>query len=112
MAICDQRHANVGKQTIMLDGVDIGPPKRSLCGLGLNGSVHEVRGYERHLKCKGSSEDSQSKCKYMVIKFYFIQDLTRLSFGLKYFIKILKVSKFHFLHVTLLHLNCEKFMLG
>ena len=41
MAIRDQRHAYVSKQTSLLDGVDVGPPKCRVCGCGLNRSVHE-----------------------------------------------------------------------
>ena len=41
MAIRVQRPTNVSKQTMLLDGVDIGPPKCSICGRGLNRSVHE-----------------------------------------------------------------------
>ena len=41
MAIRDQRHAIVSKQTDSLDGVDVGPPKWRVCGRGLNRSVHE-----------------------------------------------------------------------
>ena len=41
MAIRDQRHANVSKQTTLLDNVDVGLPKWLVCGRGLNRSVHE-----------------------------------------------------------------------
>ena len=34
--------ANVSKQTTLLDGFDIGPPKWRVCGRGLIRSVHEV----------------------------------------------------------------------
>ena len=44
-----QRHASVSKQTTLLDGVDVGPPKWHICGRDLNHSVNEG-----HLKCKGS----------------------------------------------------------
>ena len=40
--ICVQRHANVSKQTLLLDGVDFGPPKMARMLRGLNQSVHEV----------------------------------------------------------------------
>ena len=39
--ICDERHANVNKQTTLLDGVDVGLPKWRVCGRGLNRSIHE-----------------------------------------------------------------------
>ena len=41
MAIRVQRPTNVSKQTILLDGVDIGLPKCSVCGHGLDQSVQE-----------------------------------------------------------------------
>ena len=31
--ICDQHHANFSKQTTLLDGIDVGPPKWRVCGL-------------------------------------------------------------------------------
>ena len=41
MAIGDQRHAYISKQTTLLDGVDIDPPEWCVCGDDLNRSVHE-----------------------------------------------------------------------
>ena len=41
MAIHVQRQANVSKQTKLLDGVDVGPPKWLVCEHGLNGSVYD-----------------------------------------------------------------------
>ena len=41
MAISDQYHANVSKQTTLLDGIDVGPPKWCVCGRGLNQFVHD-----------------------------------------------------------------------
>ena len=41
MAIRVHCHANVSKQTTLLDGVDIGPSKLRECGHGLNRPVHE-----------------------------------------------------------------------
>ena len=40
MAIRDQRHANVSKQTT-LEAVDVSPSKWRVCGRGSNRSVHE-----------------------------------------------------------------------
>ena len=31
--VLEQRHANVSKQTTLLDGVDFGPPKWRICGV-------------------------------------------------------------------------------
>ena len=36
-----QRHTNVSEQTTLLNGVDVGPPKWHICGLGLKHSVHK-----------------------------------------------------------------------
>ena len=42
MAICVQCHANISKQQkTLLDVVDDSPPKWSVCGRGLNRSIHE-----------------------------------------------------------------------
>ena len=42
------------KQTTLLDGVDVGPPKKRVCGHGLNRSVHEgmknISNVKVHLK--------------------------------------------------------------
>ena len=52
-AIHVQRHINVSKQTLF-DGIYLGLPKWRICGLGLNGSVHEgindISNVEVHLK--------------------------------------------------------------
>ena len=54
MVIRVQLHANVSKETTLLDGVDVGPYKWRVCGRGLNGSVHEgindVSNVKVHLK--------------------------------------------------------------
>ena len=34
-------YANVSKQTTLLDGIHVGPPKWRVCGHGLNHTVHE-----------------------------------------------------------------------
>ena len=44
MAIRVQHHANVGKQATLLDGLDVSPLKRRVCGCGLNRFVHEAHG--------------------------------------------------------------------
>ena len=41
MVIRVQRHTNVRKQTALLEGVDVGPPKWRVCGSGLIQSIHE-----------------------------------------------------------------------
>ena len=41
MAIRIQRHANFSKQATLLDGLDVSPLKRRVCGCGLNRFVHE-----------------------------------------------------------------------
>ena len=50
MAIRDQRHANVSKQTTLLDGVDVGPLKWRVCGHALNQCVHEGMNYISNVK--------------------------------------------------------------
>ena len=41
MAIRVQLHTNISKQTTLLDGVDVCPPKWRVCGRVLNRSVHQ-----------------------------------------------------------------------
>ena len=41
MAICVQRHANISKQTTLLEGIDVGSPKWHVCVRDINRSVHE-----------------------------------------------------------------------
>ena len=59
MAICVQRHANVSKQATLLDGHDVGPLKRCVCGCGLNRFVHEgmnhISNVEVHLKTRSGN---------------------------------------------------------
>ena len=50
MAIRDQRHAQVRKQTTLLSGVDVGPPEWRVCGRGLNPSVLEAINYISNVK--------------------------------------------------------------
>ena len=42
MVICVQRRTNVSKQTMLLNGIDVGPQKLHVCGGGLDRSVYEV----------------------------------------------------------------------
>ena len=60
MAIRDQCHANVSKQTLLLDGVDICQPKWCVCERGLNRSVLEGM----NDNSEGLFKDTQWKCKY------------------------------------------------
>ena len=58
MAICVQCHSNISKQTMLLDGVEVGQPKWCVCGHGLNQSFHEgmndISNVKVHLKtCSG-----------------------------------------------------------
>ena len=59
MAMRDQRHAIVSKQTMLLDGVDIGPPKWCVWGRGLNRSLHEgmndISNVEVHLRTRSGN---------------------------------------------------------
>ena len=59
MAIRVQRHANISKQAMLLDGLDVSPLKWRVCGCGLNRFVHEGMNYfsnvKVHLKtCSGN----------------------------------------------------------
>ena len=45
MAIRVQRHAIGSKQATLLDGLDVSPLKRRVCGCGLNRFVHEGMNY-------------------------------------------------------------------
>ena len=42
MKIRARRQTNASKQTTLLDGVDVGPPKQRVCWRSLNRSVHEA----------------------------------------------------------------------
>ena len=42
MTIRAGRQTNINKQTTLLDGVDVGPPKQRVSWRGLNRSVHEA----------------------------------------------------------------------
>ena len=59
MAIRARRQTNVSKQTPLLDGVDVGPPKHCVCRYGLNRSVHEamnnISNVKVHLKTRSGN---------------------------------------------------------
>ena len=42
MMIHARRQTKVSKQTTLLDGVDVGPPKQRVCWRGLNRYLHEA----------------------------------------------------------------------
>ena len=50
MAVRVQRHANVSKQATLLDGLDVSPLKRRVCGCGLNPLVHEGMNHISNVK--------------------------------------------------------------
>ena len=56
MTIRTRRQTNVGKQTTLLDGVDVGLPKKRVCWRDLNRSVHEamnnISNIKVHLKTR------------------------------------------------------------
>ena len=59
MAIRVQRHSNISKQAMLLDGLDVSLVKWRICGCGLNRFVHEsmkhISNAEVHLKtCSGN----------------------------------------------------------
>ena len=59
MTIRARRQTNASKQTALLDGVDVGPPKQRLCWRGLNRSVHEamnnISNVKVHLKTRSGN---------------------------------------------------------
>ena len=61
MVIRVQRHAKVSKQTTLLDGIDVDPPKWHVCKCGLNGYVHEgmndISNVKVHLKTHSGNDN-------------------------------------------------------
>ena len=59
MAIRVQHHANISKQTTLLDGIDVSPLKWRVCGCGLNRFVHEgmnhIANVKVHLKTRSGN---------------------------------------------------------
>ena len=59
MAIRVQRHTNVSKQAMLLDGLDFSPLKWYVCGCDLNGFVHEginhISKVKVHLKTRSGN---------------------------------------------------------
>ena len=59
MAIRVQRLANVSKQAVLLDELDVSPLKWRVCGCGLNRFVHEgmnhISNVEVHLKTRSGN---------------------------------------------------------
>ena len=59
MTIRTRRQTNVSKQTTLLDGVDVRPPKQRVCWRGLNRFVHEsmyhISNVEVHLKTRSGN---------------------------------------------------------
>ena len=59
MGICVQCHSNVSKQAALLDGLDVSPLKRRVCGCGLNRFVYEgmnhISNVEVHLKTRSGN---------------------------------------------------------
>ena len=64
MAIDVQRLANVSKQATLLDGLDVSPLKRRVCGCGLNRIVHEgmnhISNVKVHLKTRSGNVNINS----------------------------------------------------
>ena len=61
MTIHARRQTNASKQTTVLDGDDVGPPKKRVCWRGLNRSVHEamnnISNVKVHLKTRSRNEN-------------------------------------------------------
>ena len=79
MAICVQHHAKVIKQSMLLDGIDVGPPK---CEHGFNGSIHEgindISNVKVHLKTHSGNVNIKVWMPYVQFK---VSDLLRLNTG-------------------------------
>ena len=69
MVIALQRHANISKQTMLLDGVDVGPPKWHVCRRGLNRTVHEgikdISNVKVHLKTRSGNVNITLRMMYL-----------------------------------------------
>ena len=65
MVTCVQYHANVSKQTKLLDAIDDGPSKWQVCGRGLDRSVHghegmkDISNVKVHLKTRSGNVNIQ-----------------------------------------------------
>ena len=59
MAIRVQRHANISKQATLLDGLNVSPLKKRVCGCGLKRFVHEgmnhISNVEVYLKTRSGN---------------------------------------------------------
>ena len=70
MVIRVQRHTNVSKQTMLLNGVDVGPSKWRVCGRDFNRSVHEgmndVSNVKVHLNTRSGNVNIE---KYTILLF-------------------------------------------
>ena len=64
MMIRDQRHANVSKQAMLLDRLDVSPLKWRVCGCCLNRFVHEgmnhISNVKVHLKTRSGNVNIQT----------------------------------------------------
>ena len=62
MAIRDQRHANVSKQTTLLDGVDVCPPRWRVFWRGLNRffneGMNDISNVKVHLRTGSGNENA------------------------------------------------------
>ena len=71
MVIRVQRHANVSKQTTLLEGVDVVPLKLRVCGYGLNWFVHEgmndISNVKVHLKTHSGCISSRWRVMYKLV---------------------------------------------
>ena len=75
MATHVQHHANVSKQAMLLDGLDVCQLKWRVCGCGLNRFVHEgmnhISNVEVHLKtCSGNVNIYRRTALYLCVKLF------------------------------------------
>ena len=79
MVIFVHYHANVSKQTMLLNSVDVGPPK---CGHSLNGSIYEgmndISNVNVNLKTRSGDVKIKVWMPYVQFK---VSDILRLNTG-------------------------------
>ena len=69
MTIRARRQTKVSKQTRLLDGVDVGPPKQRVCRPDLNRKVHEamnsISNVKVHLKTRSENVNILFVCLFV-----------------------------------------------
>ena len=80
MTIRVRCQTNPSKQTTLLDGIDVGPPKQHMCWRGFNRSVHEamnnISNVKLYLKTRRGNVNDRI-IDFVVLKVQCHVDLTR-----------------------------------